>query len=293
MPYSSHPAYPEMHKLADDASNRAQSVYLWLNIVQIILLCAAALISGVNPLRADNQREVAVLVCVVMFVSLGVWMALQVGRFEVRWFKCRAFAENSKSVVWKYVMAEPYGCEPKELLFLKEWQSLKERLPELQREFAIAASSIDLVTPWMREISALPIKDKADCYRRLRLNDQLKWYAGNSAKNRARQSAWFWTIFALQCVIIAIACIQAYLLWKVNLVGFTVSAVAGMLAWTQTKRFSDLATTYAIAAEDLTEIATKYSIVETQDMLNAMVGDVEDAVSREHSMWLARRAAVC
>ena len=64
-----------------------------------------------------------------------------------------------------------------------------------------------------------------------------------------------------------------------------------MLAWSQLKRFSDLATTYAVAAEDISRISVKYSTVETQEDLDAMVSDVEDAVSREHSMWLTRRVS--
>jgi hypothetical protein len=68
---------------------------------------------------------------------------------------------------------------------------------------------------------------------------------------------------------------------------------SGLLVWSQTKRYSDLATTYAVAAEDLNQISAKYTNAEDAEALASFVSDVEEAVSREHGMWLARRVGPC
>ncbi len=291
MPCDIPPVFPAIRELANRASILAQKRYVYLNATQLALLSTTALCAGLNPVSQARQRLVAYSVCFLMFIGLMVWVALQIGRFEVRWFKCRAFAENSKSIVWRFVMSDLNIPRERELVFLDEWRELRGRLPELQSEFALCASG-NLVTPWMHQVVNLSLQEKVQCYRKYRLQNQLDWYSANSSKNSFQRTIWFWSLFLTQCVIILVAALQAWLLIKVNLVGFIASAAVGMLAWSQLKRFSDLATTYAVTVEDLSRISSKYSNVETQEDLNALVSDVEDAVSREHSIWLARRV-VC
>lgn len=65
---------------------------------------------------------------------------------------------------------------------------------------------------------------------------------------------------------------------------------AGFIAWMQTKRFSDLGISYSIAAGDLRRIAEERAHVETESDVELLVKEVEAAVSREHSIWMAHRA---
>ena len=58
------------------------------------------------------------------------------------------------------------------------------------------------------------------------------------------------------------------------------------------KRHSELAQTYALAAQDLGELeAIAMDIAEEEEFL-ALVEQVEDTISREHTMWCARRDIV-
>jgi hypothetical protein len=88
-----------------------------------------------------------------------------------------------------------------------------------------------------------------------------------------------------------VAAYQACQLKEMNLVGGVASIGTALIAWSQRKHSSDLDTSYPIAAGDLRRIGEVRLKVETQEQLDLLVQEVETAVSREHSMWLARRVA--
>jgi hypothetical protein len=228
-----------------------------------------------------------------MFLAVSSSLAIKVGRFEVRWFKCRAFAENAKSIVWRFVMSTSADQGAREKEYLNEWLSLQKRLPELQREFALCEGSGKLITSWMQGVSGRNLEGKVSIYRSERVDDQREWYALNARINAGLHSRFFWLVFALELGTIAYAAIQASRLLPINFVGFIVGMGSGLLVWSQTKRYSDLATTYAVAAEDLNQISAKYTNAEDAEALASFVSDVEEAVSREHGMWLARRVGPC
>jgi hypothetical protein len=64
---------------------------------------------------------------------------------------------------------------------------------------------------------------------------------------------------------------------------------AGFSAWTQAKRHDELQTSYAVAADELTNLEAKVELCTSETELLAHVEDVEEAISREHTMWRARR----
>ena len=287
------PKYPSMRDAADKHACIAQRRYFAATTAQLSLISASALVAGLNTKSPHDQSFVAWSVCVLMFLTLVTSLVLKVGRFEVRWFKCRAFAETAKSLVWQYVMAvdDPTKCN--ETAYVREWVDLENRLPELHREFAISSPDGDLVTTWMTSVLKLELPEKINLYLKRRLNDQRDWYSDNARKNAALHERWFWAVFVLEAAAILYAALQAWRLLPLNLVGFVVSTGACFLVWSQAKRFSDLATTYAVAAEDLSQIAFRYRDANDQETVNKLVRDVEDAVSREHSMWLAKRVGFC
>ena len=286
------PEYPKVCDAADQASGRAQRDFMLLTQIQLALLTATAFLSGAAPTSEHRQHVLDWCICTSMFMSLAVSLALRLGSFAERWFKCRAYAENLKSIVWYFVMSAGSECQSQEEIFLAEFASLQERLPRLKREFA-AVTNGNLITPWMLETQSLPIAEKIDIYKTLRLRDQITWYAYNSQKNSVLDTRYFWTVFTAQFFGVAYAAFQAIHLLRFNLLGGVAALSAALLAWSQTKRFSDLSTSYAIAASDLQLIAARHRVIEGIAGAERLLVDVETAVSREHSMWLARRIEPC
>ena len=116
------------------------------------------------------------------------------------------------------------------------------------------------------------------------------WYAKNATSNRTYGNVWF----ALLVLFEAAAGIAAILLtiypassWRATAV-FSALASA-TVAWSQVKRFRELAQAYGLAAQELSLISARAPHVGTREQLARFVNDGETAISREHSSWVARR----
>ena len=57
----------------------------------------------------------------------------------------------------------------------------------------------------------------------------------------------------------------------------------------QAKRFSELAASYALAAHEISLIADQALTPATAYDFSVFVGDAENAFSREHTQWVARK----
>jgi hypothetical protein len=68
-----------------------------------------------------------------------------------------------------------------------------------------------------------------------------------------------------------------------------VTIAASLLSWIQAKRFQELAVSYALTAHEIGFIRQQAGGVMSDEQLSAFVGDSENAFSREHTQWIARR----
>ena len=64
---------------------------------------------------------------------------------------------------------------------------------------------------------------------------------------------------------------------------------ASYLGWIQAKRFSELSASYALAAFEISLIKLQSGSIKTDEDLSRFVGDTENAFSREHTQWVARK----
>jgi hypothetical protein len=166
---------------------------------------------------------------------------------------------------------------------------VRERLKDLIKEITVYDDNGDLITEEMKAAQALGFAEKLDLYRKQRLDDQRHWYRSKAKLNARRENQWFGAILIVESLALGYAALQAWKLLEFNAVGGIAATGAAFIASLQTKRFSDLGTSYAIAAGDLDRIAAQTAHVHDDATLKQFVEDVEKAVSREHSMWLARR----
>lgn len=286
------PSYPPIRISADKASAVAQRTFLILNRAQLTLLTLTAFAAGMTFSSPAHQHWAAWCICVLMLLTLVLSSALRVGKFDDRWFRCRAYAENLKGAVWRFIMSHHDGTRASETAYLNEIKQLNERLPDLQGYLAKYGVSGALITDWMRSAHALPFDQKIAMYREFRIKDQADWYSDRSRYNSRMEQVWFWLIFGSEFVALVIAAIEAWQLPGFNPVSGVATVGASCIAWFQLKRFSDLGTSYAIAATDLQRIGETHVGITTQHEIDVMVQEVETAVSREHSMWLARRLVV-
>jgi hypothetical protein len=72
-------------------------------------------------------------------------------------------------------------------------------------------------------------------------------------------------------------------------VGVLTSLCASLLAWMQVKQYQELSQSYAIAAHELGLISVLAEHGQSEVDFSAFVADAETAMSREHTLWAARR----
>jgi len=142
----------------------------------------------------------------------------------------------------------------------------------------------------MREIRALLLAERKLLYIDDRISDQRRWYQAKCAFNQRRASLWFWTVFGLQCAALTIAVIQvATGSLPVNIVALLMTLAATFVAWSQAKRHDDLVQPYALAAQELISLQALAQQVNDEANFRELVIQVEEAISREHTMWCAKR----
>lgn len=76
--------------------------------------------------------------------------------------------------------------------------------------------------------------------------------------------------------------------WEVDLAGLCAAVVASGAAWVALKQFTTLASAYSTTAAELALQASRLEVVEEVDW-SVKVVDAEEAISREHTLWLASR----
>lgn len=70
---------------------------------------------------------------------------------------------------------------------------------------------------------------------------------------------------------------------------YFIAAAASILTWIQAKRFSELAASYTLAAHEINIIKSQALDEMNEDEFSVFVGDAENAFSREHTQWVARK----
>ena len=73
-----------------------------------------------------------------------------------------------------------------------------------------------------------------------------------------------------------------------DVLGVAAAAGGGVVAWVQVRQHRVLAQSYSIASQELGLARERLIAVADEDGWALEVSDAEDAISREHTMWLAR-----
>ena len=67
------------------------------------------------------------------------------------------------------------------------------------------------------------------------------------------------------------------------------AVAVAMTAWSQLNRFDELARAYGSALQELLLISAMAEGISSEEQLAETVQDAEEAVGREHRLWVARR----
>jgi hypothetical protein len=285
--------YPALYRAAEVASGQGQKTYKRLVGADLSLVVVGALLGALAFLVPTSYAAYfAAIAAIVLLGSVVAKFVAKQRSDDKEWFDGRAVAESVKTLTWRYMMRlEPFEDDTTcDHIFIQELKAIRDARSDLQYKVNTSASTNEQITPRMRDVRQLPLQGRHDLYIKERLEDQANWYAGKAEENRRLAGRLFWAALAAQFVALALA------VWQVaspssglSLVGPLLALAAAFTAWTQLERNDELSKSYALANQELLDIKALADRVKTEQELAKIVSDGEGAISREHTMWTAKR----
>lgn len=287
--------YPALYRAADAASLAAQRSYLRLTKDNLILLVAGAALAAMSGAFESAKPAFAIASAILLALALVVTTYLKTSKLEQIWYGGRAVAESVKSMTWRYAVgADPYSVDlaPAEAdkKFLAELQSILKERKQLAFGFGGEFAQEPQISQRMRGLRAMTVEERKSTYASERILDQRRWYGSQAASNRSRENKYFFAIVLSQlfAMVTAIGLVR----WpetNLKLTGLFTSLASALIAWLQMKQHKELAQSYSVAEIELGFIQNQAQHVVNNRDLSDFVGDAENAISREHTLWVARR----
>lgn len=252
------------------------------------LLAIASIISITNSPCA----VVAILQAMVLVGALACAVYLFMGRPDQHWYGGRAVAESIKTLTWRYVSrAEPFDKidEIARHEFRLKLRAVVDQNKEVARLLTTHLGN-EQISPELELLRQTPVGERLEYYRTHRIIEQQTWYAKKAAANKRLVQKFYLGLFVIigLAILFAIAKV-AYPTVQYWPTDFFVTAAAGTLSWIQAKRFQELSASYTLTAHEISLIRQQANGPMTDAELSMFVGDAENAFSREHTQWIARK----
>ena len=277
--------YPAIFHAADDASVSSQRWFLRLSACR---LWALVIVAALAALAVLIDRWAAIIALVPISIAVFVEVLLLAWRPDRRWYQARAVAESAKTLAWRYqVGGWPLG------LRMTDDEAAAELIARLRgllgqfQDLSLPPTQQDQVTPTMRRLRSSPLVERIAEYQRARIQDQRAWYASKADSNRKR-ATWFQVgLVAIELAAFAMAILTAAYGLSVSVYSILAAFAMAGVGWLQIKQHRSMANAYSLASHDLAAINSTIDSVHGEDAWEEFVDQAEDAISREHTLWLA------
>ena len=154
------------------------------------------------------------------------------------------------------------------------------------------ASDEEQVTNFMLTMRANSLEERKQYYLKNRINEQSTWYAKKASYNKSQGKIWFGILIGAQAAAIILILLRiAYPEWGYLPTEMFVVGAGGALTWVQVKRFRELTAAYGITAHEIGIIKGEVAFIKTKEGFSNFVKDSENAFSREHTQWVARKVS--
>jgi hypothetical protein len=275
---------PGLYTVAEQASAGGQREFRRLTSATLVLLVVAAAGGLID-------RSWAGWISAAAFVaSLAVVGRRAFADAEDRWYDGRAAAESAKSAAWKYAVGgAPFGVgshAPENLLH----ETLTKLIGELRHLRSAVVSPVK--PPDLAGLTAVRSESLAArqrLYGEQRLEDQRAWYARRAGEHRATARRWQWAMIVLQAAGVVGAVLKGVDAVHVDLLSLFATGAASAVAWLGALDVKRTARSYDFAALELESVIAGLPAAADEETWAKYVADAEAAMSREHTMWLARR----
>jgi hypothetical protein len=264
--------YPWLHGVADAESATAQRAHF------VALSLQLAIFIGVSVLAQLQNLAIGIIATLVN----------RERKYDKRWFDARAVAESAKTVAWRYVMhVAPFDSENADAKLVQELTSIGKDRPVLLTHSH--GGHGEQITDAMKALRNAGFVNRKSAYLRDRVEDQRAWYAEKATKNSRYASLWFWMTLCLQIAALVSVVMKAGGVASFSPASLFMTLAATATAWNQAQRHDELSASYSLAAHEIANLKTLLGGCDEETSCLLLVEDVEEAISREHTMWRARR----
>jgi hypothetical protein len=284
---------PALYKTADANSLEAQQSFLkWSGGNLIAVLVAAA--AGAFAIKMFSVDAAGVVALIAFIVAIRLRLYLLNQQPEKVWYDGRAGAESAKTLAWRYAVGgQPFNKaevseEEVDKTFIERMREIPADLDP--RSFVRdPATSDEEITQGMKNLRAKSLDERRRAYRNARVKDQLDWYTRKAHWNDERAQRWNQALITIECVGAAFAVLKVVGWLPLDLFSLTAALVAAGASWLQTKQHRNLAEAYSVAATELSMIDELVSEATSEKAWANFVNEAEEAISREHTLWIASR----
>jgi hypothetical protein len=286
---------PALFHATDRASLDTQATYISTMRNSLLLIVASSIIGVFSFDDVRLKMWSAAISALFLAVSMILTLLIQSKKWEDVWYEGRAVAESIKTLSWKYsTCAEPFvqGIQNDVLdkNFVEDLKGLMKNKQQLADYITGTLTQGKNITDSMRNMRNQSFGARLAYYIEHRIENQRLWYANKSVYNKNRESTWFTIIILAQLIALASA---IYIVVKptafFNPTGLLSGVASAGIAWLQLKRHQELTRSYNIASLELGMIVEQSRYVDSENKLAVFIADSETAISREHTLWLARR----
>ncbi|WP_291455172.1 DUF4231 domain-containing protein [Actinomyces sp. oral taxon 448] len=279
---------PGAWRNADDESKRGQRQTLWLTGLKIGGGLSAAIGGALS--WHFGSFDIAAWIILFGFISaFGCELALLILQPERTWYEGRAVAESVKTLAWRYsVCADPFS---KEMSRAEAESNFRQRISSILSQVSDNVIFDDLdpvITDCMDALRSLEFSSRRSEYVKGRTLEQKQWYASKVRTNRRKARLSSALLAISEFLAATLAAGRAFGGWSVDLAGLLAAMITAGTAWVAVKQFSPLASAYAVATKELGIQASRLLTVDEEDW-PLLAADAEEAISREHTTWLASR----
>lgn len=278
--------YPALYRASNLKAVNAQRTYLRIIFLSLISIIIASTLS----LLSSYSIVIAIGASAFFIIGLILSLILASKRYDKTWYLARAVAESVKTLTWRYIMrAEPFDQTDERKSSTHLVGVLREILNENQGTCEIISDN-EQMTITMTNIRHFSLDKRIQIYSENRINEQATWYLKKAKYNQRMSDRWFWSITIIQILAIICSLVRiGKLTWNLLPTGILATVVTAALSWMQIKRFQDLSSSYNLTAHEIGFIKTDLESITDEQSFSRFVGDSENAFSREHTQWQARK----
>lgn len=285
--------YPSYFQAADAISVSAQKTYLWLNQCNLCLVVLVAASATLCVLMPKFQSIICIITGLALIVSVILTIIIRVKKFEDTWYDGRALAESCKTLSWRFMCKSELFEESVynvEQVFIRRVKELFGEFDSLCKELNAETLSKPIISETMKKIRALSLSERKAFYIKNRIDEQISWYARKAEYNKRKYA--LLSNLVIVTLILAVVFVVMLLLHpnlSSSVIGLLTTVATSIFSWLQIKQHQELKRAYTVTVEELNVIRSLVKEEMTEKEFSQFVLDSENAMSREHTLWLAQR----